>query len=548
MDMPSRRATPAGKMGALLVVSSVVAVMAQMKPPALPEPPRQQVETTIAPSQGRTIHVPAGGDLQAAVNGAQPGDVLSLDPAATYQGTLLLPVKPGAGWITVRTSSSDADLGSARVSPASASRMARLVSSSGSVISLAPGAHHYRFIGVEISPAPGTFLYNLVGPAQDARSEAEEPHHLIFDRCYLHGDPMRGSRRAIALNGRDLAIIHSYVSDFKEPTNDSQALAGWNGSGPIKIVDNYLEGATENVMFGGSDAGIPNLVPSDIEIRGNTFAKNRRWDARDPAYDASHWPMKNLLELKNARRVLIEGNVFENFHGFAFVVTPRNQSGGSPWSTVEDVTVRYNWIRRVSSLISISGFDEYHPSQPTRRVMVEHNVVESMYDTGESNPKAILINQGPDDVTIRHNTILTTPGLGSSFLYFANAMKKGTAFAFADNIAHVGTYGLGAENPGAGSTTASLLSGHFNNWTLTGNVLINSEGAATNPYPAGQHWEPSLKAVGFRDPANHDYRLIPKSRYQGAAIDRTDPGANIDALFEVMSRFMSVPGPLAASR
>jgi hypothetical protein len=34
---------------------------------ALPEPPREWVETAMPPSAGRTIHVPAGGDLQDAL-------------------------------------------------------------------------------------------------------------------------------------------------------------------------------------------------------------------------------------------------------------------------------------------------------------------------------------------------------------------------------------------------------------------------------------------------------------------------------------------------
>src|SRR5262249_22119435 len=155
-----------------------------------------------------------------------------------------------------------------RVSPTLAPLMPRLVTLKGAVISVGPGAHHYRFIGVEVSPSPGTFLYHLVGPAVDPRSDADQPHHLIFYRCYLHGDPARGTRRAIVLNGQHLAVIHSYLSDFKEVGADSQALAGWNGSGPFKILDNYLEGAAENIMFGGADPGITGLVPSDIEIRG----------------------------------------------------------------------------------------------------------------------------------------------------------------------------------------------------------------------------------------------------------------------------------------
>jgi len=532
-----------------LLMTARTAVGGPTAAPALAELPREYVDTSLPQPTGRTVHVPAGGDLQGALNAARLGDVITLAAGATYIGPFLLPRKAGAGWLVVRTDATDAQLesgGSRRVDPMRALFMARLVASRGAVISLRPGAHHYRFIGVEVRPSPGAFIHNLIAPSAEPRSDSDQPHDVILDRCYLHGDPAAGGRRAIALNGRHLAVIHSYVSDFKEVGADSQALAGWSGSGPIKIVDNYLEGAAENVMFGGADPAISGLVPSDIEIRGNTFAKNPRWMRGSDRYDGSRWTMKNLLELKNARRVLLEANVFEDYDGVALVIGPRNQSGTAPWSTVEDVTIRHNWIRRVSSVLALSGYDEYHPSFPTKGITVEHNVAESLYDTGPPNPKMILINQGPDDVVIRHNTILTPPNLGASYLIFANATtKKGNAFAFTDNIVHVGTYGLSAENPPLGSSSPTLLDGHFRAWTLTRNVLINPHGAPASTYPAGQHWASSPVAIGFRDLARADFKLSPQSRYKGAGSGGRDPGADIEALSEALGRFTSVPHPLS---
>ena len=64
---------------------------------------------------------------------------------------------------------------------------------------------------------------------------------------------------------------------LKQVAADSQAIAGWNGSGPFKIENNYLEAAGENVMFGGADPKIPQLVPSDIEFRYNHCAKPVSW-------------------------------------------------------------------------------------------------------------------------------------------------------------------------------------------------------------------------------------------------------------------------------
>ena len=60
-------------------------------------------------------------------------------------------------------------------------------------------------------------------------------------------------------------------------------------------------------MFGGGDPAIRDLVPSDIEIRGNHFFKPRAWRQGDPAYAGTAWSVKNLFELKNASRVLVDG-------------------------------------------------------------------------------------------------------------------------------------------------------------------------------------------------------------------------------------------------
>jgi hypothetical protein len=41
------------------------------------------------------------------------------------------------------------------------------------------------------------------------------PHHVIVDRVYVHGDPVLGQKRGIALNSAHTTIVNSYVSDIK---------------------------------------------------------------------------------------------------------------------------------------------------------------------------------------------------------------------------------------------------------------------------------------------------------------------------------------------
>ena len=231
------------------------------------------------------------------------------------------------------------------------------------------------------SAAADTFMFNITDVGSDARTTDDIPHHIIFDRCYLHGDP-RGTRRGIALNGAQLAVIDSYLADFKEVGADTQALAGWAGPGPFKIVNNYLEGAGENLMFGGADPRIAGVVPSDIEIRGNHFRKPLSWRLEDPSYAGKAWTVKNLLELKNARRVLIEGNLLEYSWGmaqvgFAVVFTVRS-AGAAPWSTVEDVLFVNNVVRHAAGGVNIHGYDNHHPAQVSQRIAIRNNLFEDV--------------------------------------------------------------------------------------------------------------------------------------------------------------------------
>src|SRR6185503_3954099 len=153
-----------------------------------------------------------------------------------------------------------------RVSLTHAPLMPKLISWKGEGVIIADrGAHHYRFIGIEVQPSEGTYLHSLMlfGINRE-RTLEDQPHHIIIDRCYIHGDPKAGSRRGVALNSRETAIVDSYLSDFKERVADAQAIGGWNGPGPFRIAGNYLEASGENIMFGGADPAINGLVPADI--------------------------------------------------------------------------------------------------------------------------------------------------------------------------------------------------------------------------------------------------------------------------------------------
>ena len=79
-------------------------------------------------STGATITVPDGGDLQAAIDRAQPGDTILLSPGATYAGSFELPVKSGSSYITIRSGAPDSSLPApgTRVTPQHAPALAKI--------------------------------------------------------------------------------------------------------------------------------------------------------------------------------------------------------------------------------------------------------------------------------------------------------------------------------------------------------------------------------------------------------------------------------------
>ena len=76
----------------------------------LPGPLQATIDTSYPVSSGVTTFVAAGGNLQNALNAAQPGDTILLEAGATFSGSFTLPVKSGNAWIVIRTSAPDSSL------------------------------------------------------------------------------------------------------------------------------------------------------------------------------------------------------------------------------------------------------------------------------------------------------------------------------------------------------------------------------------------------------------------------------------------------------
>ncbi|WP_284352990.1 hypothetical protein, partial [Roseisolibacter agri] len=111
-----------------------------------------------------------GGDLQAALDAAQPGDVITLANGATYAGNFVLPSKPAGGWIVVRPADlSGLPAEGARVAPARhAAAMPKLVSANAMFALATPdayanvGTRGWRLVGLEIASNPANAIAQAI--------------------------------------------------------------------------------------------------------------------------------------------------------------------------------------------------------------------------------------------------------------------------------------------------------------------------------------------------------------------------------------------------
>jgi hypothetical protein len=481
---------------------------------------------------GRGAHlVRAGDDLQAAIDRAQPGDVIRLQAGATFTGTFVLRNRSATGDqpITIRTDTADSQLPSAtdRMTPQHASRLPTITpDDAGPAIRTEPGARHWRLMGLRIVGKGGNDLV-LLGDDETQRAYSEVPDDIVLDRVLILGDPARGLKRGIALNSGNTTIRNSYIADVKRAGQETQAIAGWNGPGPYVLENNYLEAAGICVLFGGAEPAIGGLVPTDITVRRNVMTRPIEW--RDQP-----WTVKNLFELKNARHVLVEGNLFENNWlqaqvGFAILFTVRASGPRADWSTVEDVTFQNNLVRHVAAGINIHGYDDGERAQQSHNLVIRNNLFYDVDRRWGGNGTFLMIGNEPADVTVEHNTVIQSGNLITAHGGSQSERRPIRGFRFVNNIGMHNEYGVFGDGEGVGNEAIPV---YFPGGEFAGNVIAG--GQATR-YPPGNRFPSASEVMAqFVNPAEGNFRLRPGSWVLRAGADEGPAGADVDQIFRAM--------------
>lgn len=463
----------------------------------------------------QTLVIQQSRDLQPALDKAAPGDTIVVAAGVTFTGNFLLPFKNQAGIITIRSSRAGELPEGRRVSPEDVSKMATWVSpSNGPVLATAPYAHDYRLIGIVFRAAPGIYSQGLVSLGSLTTTNKDSlPFNLELDRVVILGDPAAGAKRGVFLNTGMASVKNSYIAEIKSKTQDAQAICACNATGPIEIQNNYLEASGENVMFGGCVTGIIGIVPSDITVVRNHLFKPLGWKQEG-------WFVKNLFEVKNGRRIRIDGNRFENNwtsaqNGFGILFTPRadgRDEKGRAFGIAEDISFTNNSVINSDQGLNIMGRDEGKPSSNSflRGLTVRNNLFEKIPG------RMFQTIRGPRDVTVDHNTCL---GTNDAFWVTEDVT---TGLVVTNNILLRGEYGLHTSS-GEGSRSFPQF---FPGGILQGNVIVGGD----SQLYGGNYTPANLAAVGFTDPAGGNYNLGPRSQFRGKGRDGRDPGIDFAAL------------------
>ncbi|HEY6614377.1 MAG TPA: hypothetical protein VIZ32_07660, partial [Vicinamibacterales bacterium] len=433
--------------------------------------------SNTAAQAGAVIDVPAGGSLQQALNAVQPGGTIRLAAGATYTGTFTLPAKGGSQYILITTATALPPPG-VRIDPSYKPRVATIRSSTtSSALSTAAGASYYRIVGVAFEANQnGSGDIIALGRA-DQTTLASIPHHIELDRVLIAGNPSVGQKRAIAANAISVSILNSHIGDIKAVGQDSQAIAAWNSPGPFVIRNNYLEAAGENILFGGADIMVAGVIPSDITVEDNVLTKN-------PAWRGSSWTVKNIFELKNARRVVVRRNLMlynwgGSQTGFAVVFTPRNSSGRTPWVEVSDVEFSSNTLAHSGSAFNLLGHDDTDPSGQLARVVLRNNLVYDIDgDAWAGNGIFAQIGGEPSGITIDHNTILHTGNVvtfySGQYINSVGVRVTGgpiAGFSFTNNLVQHNAYGIFGSGQSYGNGTLAYY---------TPGAVVQGNAMATN--------------------------------------------------------------------
>jgi hypothetical protein len=457
--------------------------------------------------------------------------------------------------------------------------MATIQSNTGIPFILGVNTKYVKITGVKF-----TITANTTQIAKFIDNNAGGIDHVILDHDMFAGTDTNDMNGGLVLDRTSyFAVLNSFFFNIHctvglSCTDAKDIGGGCNGNATDtdnawKIVGNYLEASGEEVIFGGCGAQI---APSDIEVRANYFFKPLIWMPTSPTYNGgnptNHQPyiVKNHIEMKNAVRILIEGNYFENVWGgfsqvgAAILISPKNQAGpnGSnlcPLCLVTDYTLRNNHTITASQALQMInvGSDNGGMAAGGNSYDIYHNLWDNLKYPGCSGCSGATILWDETQIApsnfihhheqIRHNTFvlssnntLTPPGQSIPFMNTGgHPVSDGLQMNTIDFNDNLFAAGLGITTPGGGSANCAfnlampaIISNCWLPRTFTGNAVIQPNGMNWAFFGTACTAETSYNNmfVNYNNGNGGNYVIKNTSVCHNTASDGTDPGGDIPAI------------------
>lgn len=564
-------------------------------PASMPQACYYTVRSATPSPNGVKWTVSSSSGMTTALAGAACGDIIQINAGSTISGNFTYSKTCSSSkYITIQTSGIKslppegtrvkpcyAGVGSETGYPSfnctsTTNVMAKLTTAnSNPVLTIATGASYLRVIGIEFTRQTGTgLLGNLV------ESNGNQADHLIFDQVYMHGNQKTDeTTRGLSVTGMSyVAVVDSFFSDFwciaiSGGCTDSQAIQGNSSASPmavVKIVNNFLAAAAENILLGGAGAGAQQH--NDVEIRRNWLYKPLTWYPSSSTYDGVSRIEKNEIEFKECNRCLVEANVLQNAWsgysqaGAAFLLTPR-EDGVAPCCYDANVTFRYNYVTHACQVFE-TGSDP--TAQGLHNASIHDSIADDLtynltgnyscfdtyltqlYSAPNNGGSQVPIKTVMHDFNINHLTIVTSlnnvQGLDVLDGPAVNSPQQVNIVTFMNSIMDAGIYGFHTAVGGSYSCTngnnssnSTLINGCWQPNSFDYHVLVRG-GTAGGAWPGSHNSLPStFSSVGFvnyKNGVGGDYRLCtgagqPSSTcaagspYHNAASDGKDIGANV---------------------
>jgi hypothetical protein len=340
------------------------------------------LKTGLQPPPLSTYTVTAGVNLRALLEAVPSGALVRCEPA-TYAGPFVLS-KP----VTI-TSTLPPKVGRATADAAV------WLTSGEETVTIVGSDVTLSGIGVK-STNPDYQLVNIPFGAQ----------RTVLDQVTALGDPVKGQRRGLRPEGADVKILRCYVDHIGGVGRETQGIGFSLGGSDITIDDCHVSGAAEAIMVGGSDTPSAERIPQRIRITRSTLTKRPEWYGMN-------WQIKNALELKCAIDVTVSecllqyAGISEGQGAYLIVLTPRNQDGAAPWSTVQRVLIERIHGVMGGGCVSFMGSDYSHPSGPLKDIVIREALFDGIDPQGptKGDGRCFFFTRAPQHVTLENITV-----------------------------------------------------------------------------------------------------------------------------------------------